>query len=516
MRDDVGHASAQRPVETWVSLHPAALAAAPRELAPIIPAAGPAPRSARLAAALGAANRRWGNPVDGELERWLAGAEAVVTGQQPGLLGGPLLTLVKACAVAAEVARRRAAGRDAVGFLWLATADDDLPEMGWARVAVGEEVLERKEDSWRRGDVMGGHAVLGRAASELLERIGEQLPAEHAQHSIELAAACYRPGTTLGEATACFLARVLAGSGVVLVDALEPELARAARPAVERVLERLPEIWAALADGGERFERRGWSVPLRITPQTLPLFVIEGERRRRLRTASGRCPDAVRDDLRTRPEQFAPNAWLRPIVQDAALGTALAILGGAELAYHLQTAGAREIAGLGRPAWRLRPHVTVVTSAERRLARQLRLVPDDLLRAALPGHLLPGKKVRKRTASLSGWLDRRVDALESLARAELPGLVGDLEATRRRLGAATQWLEERVVNAATKAAEVDGGRWRRLRAFLRPGGKAQERELSALAPLLRLGLAWPAQLIDALDPEQPGMHLLFWEEGGSW
>jgi hypothetical protein len=37
-----------------------------------------------------------------------------------------------------------------------------------------------------------------------------------------------------------------------------------------------------------------------------------------------------------------------------------------------------------------------------------------------------------------------------------------------------------------------------------------------LAPLLRLGLEWPRRLVAALDPGDPGMHLMNWEEGGEW
>jgi hypothetical protein len=37
-----------------------------------------------------------------------------------------------------------------------------------------------------------------------------------------------------------------------------------------------------------------------------------------------------------------------------------------------------------------------------------------------------------------------------------------------------------------------------------------------LAPLLRLGMAWPGQLAASLDPTHAGMQLLYWEEGGPW
>ena len=454
--------------------------------------------------------------MDAELSRWLAGADVVVTGQQPGLLGGPLLTLVKAAAVAAEVRRLRKAGREAVGFLWLATGDDDLPEMGWGRVAAGEELLEVREPGWERGAQLGGSAPLSGACAALLEHLRPRLPGENAAAAIDLAAACYAPGITLGEATARFLGRLLAGSGVILLDALEPEVARAGALVVQALFTELPACWEALDEGAQSFRARGWSVPLRIASHKLPVFRRHGERRDSVPTIGKGCPPAVLQELASHPERFLPNAWLRPLVQDAALGSVAAILGAAELAYHVQTANVRTIAGIGRPRWALRPHVTVVTSVERRLARQLGLRPDQVLRAQPPLGSLPGKATRRRLELLRAGIGKRMDELTESARGELPALGGEVEATAKKLEAALAWLDGRVTTAATRDAEVERGRWRRLRAFLRPDGKPQERQLSVLAPLLRLGLDWPGQLVASLDLTIPGMQLLFWEEGGPW
>ena len=504
------------PLESWTAVHPAAAAAARGEI-DLPPVPGQAiSRSAALAEALGRANRSWGNPVDAELSRWLAGAEVVVTGQQPALLGGPLLTLVKAATVAAEVRRLRGAGREAVGFLWLATGDDDLPEMGWGRVAAGEEVLEVREPGWGPGAQLGGAAPLSGACASFLEDLRTRLPGGNAAAAIDLAASCYTPTVTLGEATARFLARLLAGSGVILVDALEPELARAGAAVVGTILTELPQCWEALEAGAQSFRARGWSVPLRIASHKLPVFRRRGDRRESVPTNGKGCPPAVLQELEAHPERFLPNAWLRPLVQDAALGSAVAILGAAELAYHVQTAEARAVAWIGRPRWLLRPHVTVVTSAERRLARQLGVGPEHLLRPRPPLGILPGKATRRRLERLHAALGKEIGGLLEAARGELPALGGDVEATARKVDAALAWLDGRVTAAATRDAEVELSRWRRLRAFLRPEGAPQERHLSVLAPLLRLGLDWPGQLVASLDLAIPGMQLMFWEEGGPW
>ncbi len=509
-------AGARVPLQVWAPVHPAAAAFAAGAAAGPAPGPGGAGRSRALAGALAELNRKWGNPVDDELARWIGGADAVVTGQQPGLLGGPLLTLVKAAAVAAEVSRRRAAGRDAVGFLWLATADDDLPEMGWARVAAGDEPAEMSEPGWARGAMLGGAAPLSGACAAFVEALRPQLPGENARAALDLAAACYAPGTLLGEATGRFLARLLAGCGVVLVEALEPELARAAAPLTARVLESLPRCWDALEAGGARMRERGWSLPLRISPQKLPVFRRVGDRREPVPTSQGACPAAVLAEHAAHPERFLPNAWLRPLVADAALGSAVSFLGGAELAYHLQTEDVRTVAGIGRPEWRLRPHVTVVTAADRRLARQLEVRPEQLLRPQPPLAALPGRMTRRRLGRLRETAAERIGELAAGAREELPSLGGDVEATAKKLAAALGWLGGRIETAATRDAEVAVGRWRRLRAFVRPDGQPQERRLSVLAPLLRLGLEWPRLLVSTLDPGDPGMHLLHWGEGGEW
>ncbi|MBZ5587438.1 MAG: bacillithiol biosynthesis BshC [Acidobacteriia bacterium] len=516
MATQTAHAALRVPLESWSPLHPAAANHA--ESPGAVAASGPwaLPRSQALARVLADANRRWGNPVEDELGRWLSGAEVVVTGQQPGLLGGPLLTLVKAAAVAAEVRGRQAAGRHAVGFLWLATADDDLPEMGWGRVAAGEEVAEVREPGWERGMALGGCSPLSSACAEFLGVLRSQLPGENAGQAIDLAARCYAAGTPLGEATAMFLGHLLVGTGVVLVDALEPEVARAAAAFTNHVLEELPRCWEALEASEERLKAKGWTLPLRISPQKLPVFRRVGERRVSVATVHGACPAGVLAEHSAHPERFLPNAWLRPLVADALLGTSVAFLGGAELAYHVQTEDVRAAAGVTRPEWRLRPHVTVVTSAERRLAGQLNVGPTEILRSSIPLRSLPGKATRRRVERLRAAVLEHLDRLVEDARKELPGFVGDVEATEKKLDAVVGWLDGRLASAATRDAEVSMGRWRRLKAFLRPGGQPQERRLSVLAPLLRLGLGWPRQLVEVLNPADPGMHLLYWGEGGSW
>ncbi|MCS7181813.1 MAG: bacillithiol biosynthesis BshC [Thermoanaerobaculum sp.] len=502
-------------LDRWEPPHPVARALIRGQLP--WPAPGeplPQARSPELAEVLAVANRRWGNPVESELEQWLAGAAVVVAGQQPGLWGGPLLSLVKVCAVAAEVARFKALGKPAVGFFWLETRDDDLPEMGWGRVVVGGEVHEVKE-SWLSGQRCAFAADLSPRSGEVLTALADQLPAA-GQPALNLALHCFAAGQPLGEACARFLASVVRGLGVVLVDASLPALAQAAAPAALRVLHRLPAAWQALHQRAQELHALHLPPPLRLAPPQLPLFHLDGAVRRRLAVA--RLQEVV-ERLAQEPHLFSPNVWLRPLFQDAVLGTSLAILGSAELAYHWQSQDLWHVAGVTRPQWKLRPHVTVVGPGERRWAHQLGLAPEEVLFPRLPRRLLEGQALQRRWTR---WQERHLREFCALAQGlghQLPNLKGDLAATEQRLRATLGWLGGRLQHRLEERSQVSIHRFVRLRHALRPQGQAQERALSVLAPLLSLGLEFPANLVKALGelPDPPtGMALLYWRAGGRW
>lgn len=453
--------------------------------------------------------------MEAELEAWLGGALVVVTGQQPGLWGGPLLSLVKACAVAAEVARLREAGQPAVGFFWLETRDDDLPEMGWGRVVVGGEPFEARE-GWSRGEACAFAAALSPLASVPLQAIPQEALTPEGREALGWARECFAPGESLGQACGRFLAGLFRGSGVVLVDASLPELARASAFAGCELLARLGQAWDALERRGGELAGRGLPQPLRLRREQLPFFALEKGRRRRLPTEAAA---RVAAELELRPECFASNVWARPLLQDAALGTGVAILGSSELAYHWQAQDLWELAGVPRPRWVLRPHVTVVGPAERRWAQKLGVSPEDLLAARLPRRVIAASRLAQRLERVTQrWLaDFRRLAEE--ARRAYPNLVGDLEASEKRLAGSLAWLAQRVEARAEERRVVERQRFARLRHQLRPSNRPQERALSVLAPLLSFGVDFPAKLAGTLRslPQDPtAMHLLFWNDGGRW
>ena len=88
----------------------------------------------RVADALEKQNRAWGasDATLRNIQRLREGAFAVVTGQQVGLFGGPLLSLFKAASVLALAKQVQALGVECVPVFWMASEDHDLAEVNQA------------------------------------------------------------------------------------------------------------------------------------------------------------------------------------------------------------------------------------------------------------------------------------------------------------------------------------------------------------------------------------------------
>ena len=151
----------------------------------------------------------------GEAEPWLGsvgarrwttfggcakGAFAVVTGQQVGLFGGPLLSLFKAASVLALAKQVESAGVPCVPIFWMATEDHDLAEVNQSLLLTNEFQLapftvatDGKADSPVANVrfAAGTNELVARAA----ELLGESLAADYLRE-------CYREGETFSDAYA--------------------------------------------------------------------------------------------------------------------------------------------------------------------------------------------------------------------------------------------------------------------------------------------------------------------------
>jgi bacillithiol synthase len=457
---------------------------------------GPARTGARreLAAELAVANRGYGHPEADALARKLAdpATRVVVTGQQPGLFGGPLFSVAKAVAAARWAAELEAAGEPAVAVFWVATEDHDWAEVSSAVVPTpdGPRVFDLGPDPEPLAPV--GMRALGPQVTEVLDALAAAVPGERYAEWLAQVGRWYRPDARFGEAFSRLMAGLLGPRCPLLLDAMHPALKTAQRPWLRRLIERRVPIEEALERQDAAVESRGHSLQVHPQRGASPLFLLSrGERRRiewrggaewglrGLEDAGGSIEELLRI-VDENPGVVSPGVLARAALQDAVLGTFLQILGPGELSYMAQVAAVYPVLEVEAPWVALRPQTLVLEGHQIEKLEELGIGLADLIgdRQRLDRALARGEDgdfvtpIRARVEAALGEL--RGSALEADPNLERP-----FEKTREQILRALETFGEKAISAAARRNEVRARRVDQLRETCLPLGKLQERAVAA-------------------------------------
>jgi bacillithiol biosynthesis cysteine-adding enzyme BshC len=480
--------------------------------------AHPRPRQA-LADVLGAQLARRGAPPEArEAAARLARPEtvAVVTGQQAGVLGGPLFTLLKAL-TAIRLARRleREHGIAAVPVFWIDAEDHDWDEVAGTVVLDANDELRslRLPSPPHANEVPVATVTLDAGVTRLLEELQASLPpTEFSNELLASLAEAYRPGLGMADAFGRWLESLLGSRGLVVYDCADPAAKPLAAPVFVRELSEIGRTWALALAAGASLEARGYHAQVTSHADGVALFYLDGARRAIHRddntlTAGERqwTPEAIRREAEAHPERFSPNVLLRPIVQDTLFPTVAYVGGPSELAYLGQLRQVYAHFGVPMPLVVPRATATLLDPAAARfLARYdvplTALQPQDeaelnrLLEAQLPPSLEEALQDAART----------IEGKMAAVIAAVPGVDPTLEgAARSTLGRMThdlRTLHQKVIHAAKRRHDTLRRQFVRTRALVFPHGHPQERTLGFVWFLNRYGPA----LVDVLERELPG------------
>ena len=280
------------------------------------------------------------------IDRLRHGARAVVTGQQVGLFGGPLLTLLKAATAVARAAQATAAtGVEHVPIFWLASEDHDLEEVDQVVLLAKHDFQKLTLSLKSTGGEVGG-IMLGDSVTGLLEQVAEMLAFAPV---VETLKQCYTPQATLAGAFARLMAKLFSAHGLVVMDASGREFHALGIEVMRAGIERASELEAALMARSRELEAAGYHAQVLVKEGASLLFLLDEQTggRQLLRHTSDGAWKAGNSSftkgqllgiLESTPERISPNALLRPVFQDAILPTAAYIGGPAEIAYFAQSA----------------------------------------------------------------------------------------------------------------------------------------------------------------------------------
>ena len=476
-----------------------------------------------IADVVGAQQRRRGAPQQAlDAARRLADQKtvAIVTGQQAGLFGGPMFTLLKAL-TALKLADRvtREHHVPCVVIFWIDAEDHDWDEVRTAVVL--DESLARREVALPARPSSDHSTVaavtLDDGVVQALKDLEEALPStEFKPQLINDLRSAYTPGRGMAEAFAIWLERVLGDRGLIVYESADPAAKPLACDVFTRELTMPGETSRRAAAAGSDLVARGYHA--QVQPQdALALFHLDRERQP-IRQDNGQfvignevfVPSSLVAKAADRPAAFSPNVLLRPIVQDTLFPTICYVAGPNELAYLGQLRGVYDHFGVPMPLMYPRASATLLDSAASRFLSKYNvpleaLQPQDesalnaLLASQIPATV--NTSLDGADKVLEQAMTRVIEAMPVLD----PTLEGAARSTLGRMQHDLQTLRSKTIQAAKKRDETLRRQFIRTRSLVFPGGEPQERVVAFVSFLNQYGPA----LVQKLDEQLPvalGQH----------
>ncbi|GAK52765.1 uncharacterized protein conserved in bacteria [Candidatus Moduliflexus flocculans] len=396
----------------------------------------------------------------------------IITGQQIGLLGGPLYTTYK---VLGAIHLARQLGGKAV--YWIETNDADFNEINHLEYLDVEGQLRSLTWEMNSQGYSCGQIEIDRSLCDLLTQFFDTLrQTEFTPALRDMALRCYAPGRTLGEASRLLAQELFGRFGVELFDPSTPEFKAFIKPMLLHEAEQTPV--------GEQGN----------------FFCMIGKKRMAVfRDEQG---FALRDGTRVNLVEceLVPNVKTRNVCQDAYFQTHTYIAGPGEIAYIRELDAQYARHGVKKADVTPRMSVTLIEPKAARLMQKQQIALDDALtleKTALAQHIVKTqtgfdfKALTQQTSELTRAYFAQLRATG--AAIERPFENAVLQALKEALG--QQRAQEKARAEKLRAAAES------LSDLLLPFGQKQERVFNLFYYMnLYGGLAFVDWLFERYDP----------------
>lgn len=416
--------------------------------------------------------------------RLLPDTLVVLAGQQPVLGGGPALVAHKAATairLAADLSERWA--RAVVPVFLLATEDHDSSEVDHVDSIDGSNGLLLRS----RCEIRPGHDAFFRstwADRGFHETLKLLLGPTHGAGSLlESITGDQRATASIAWHVAELLHQTFGHLGLLVVES--HRLSPFAEPVLRDALTETAAVAEELAAGAERLH--ALELPTSFEPGDPRPLVLESREGRRRRVGAKDRAAVAR--LASNPQDFSPQAALRPLVQAATLPVVAQICGPSELLYLGQARGLHARHDLCPPVLVPRLEATAVA---------LELIEElggDLAAVDLSGAATGPSKEEQELIQAAERFVAHLEALDKGVSHRVRRWLRSTEADIRRLAEAPAW------------GGADRSRFAQL---LRPRGRCQDTVLAWLPEAWRHDRPgpWAEHIVSLCRPLDPPAHVL--------
>ncbi|MCW8803673.1 MAG: bacillithiol biosynthesis cysteine-adding enzyme BshC [Ignavibacteriaceae bacterium] len=314
---------------------------------------------------------------------------AIVTGQQLGILGGPLYTCYKII-TAIKLSKFLSERYDDFNFVpvfWLEADDHDFNEVrtiktideGNSLVTIGYKE-EIEEDDLKQSV---GLINLDNSINNFFEKLSSGLKeTEFKPVMIEQLKDFYKEGKSFKEAFRDLVFSYFDQYGLIIFDPQDNEVKKMLRPVFKKEItnfrihtEQLVQVSATLEElYHAQVKVKPVNLFLRVDEGRYSIEPVENEYRLRRKRKSF-TQEQLLELLENEPDKFSPNVLLRPICQDYLFPTAFYIAGPSEISYFAQIKPLYELYDIVQPIIFPRSSLTIL---ENSIANSLEKYSVDL------------------------------------------------------------------------------------------------------------------------------------------
>ncbi len=443
---------------------------------------------------------------------------AIVTGQQLGILGGPLYTLYKiitAIKLSAFLNEKFEEYNFAPVF-WLEGDDHDFDEVKYLHILDNQNKLQKivyddnTEEEANRGDVAS--IELKDTIKNFFAEIEKNLrDTEFKQKTLDFYSSFYAEGKTFKSSFRDLIFSLFDKHGLVIFDPQDKAAKQLLKPIFKKEIIDFRAHTQKLVETSARLEEV-YHAQVKIRPINLFYHDDEGRyliepsenefklRRKRKKFTQEEILQAIEDT----PENFSPNVLFRPVCQDYLLPTAFYVGGPSEISYFAQVMPLYKIFNIPEPIIYPRSSATIVEKSSSSILQKYSIDIKELYRN-------PEELIEKVIEAQSNYT---VDDLFAPAIEKVNGAMGELQksllvidkttsdSTAKYIQKIDNYLNElkgKTVEANKRKHEITLNQLEKLIVALYPEKSLQERELNYVYFANKYGLDFLEKIINVLE-----------------
>lgn len=453
----------------------------------------------------------------------------VVSGQQAGLFGGPLLVFIKALSVvkAAELYSGQL-NRPVVPVLWIAADDHDFEEVNntWVLGRDAELVkvsyrtppeLELPAAEIRFTD----ETALKGAKKLLRETLGET---DFTPGLYKLLDRLYTTGDTFVTAFGKLVAALTSDTGLILFSPGDKQAKRMAAGLLKAIVDGQDELHRRLSETNRQIQEHGYHIQVEKKENAAHLFYNCNGRRPVLRDGDEFTVDSrrfTREELHRLIEKqtvlFSPDVMTRPILQSYLFPVVSQKGGAAEIAYLAQINRIFDLFGLVTPFYKARPSVTIVEKRFEKMLREYKIGFDEIAGdiEQLVNRIL-ARSFPQDLEDVFGHLRKHIEChFDDISSATLkfdPALRDFARQTFGKVDFSLKAFEGKVFSSHKKKSWEMRERIYRLWRSVYPNRNFQERSINIFYFLSKYGLDFMSFLYDRMDCEEKAHQVIHLSE----